>query len=401
MVRPRWWVSLIDLQNSCRTAMSSSFCSYFDSGHCRSCSWMERRYSDQLSTKESKLLQDLDFLGPLRLEPTVPSSPQGFRNRAKMAVTGSVEEPVIGLHGEHDLDAGRELLSCPIHHPRLNEVIEALPGFLTAFRVEPYRIRERRGELKGLIAFYSPESHEMYLRFVLRSQECIARLRKMVPELQARFPFLVCLSANLQPIPHAILEGPEEIFLTERRAIVHQLGELRLTLAPQAFVQTNVQVATRLYDTAAGWISEIQPQRAMELFCGQGAFSLAAASSARSWLGVEVNADAVKQANLTAQSLGLSHVKFHCADAAQVGSEMRAFSPELLLVNPPRKGLGAAVSLISASLPQNLIYSSCNSESLAADLRLLASEYRLERAQVFDLFPHTEHFETLVWLSRR
>ncbi len=362
---------------------------------------MERPYPEQLSAKASKVLQDLAFMGPLKLEPTVSSPLQGFRNRAKMAVTGSVEEPKIGLHGEQDLDAGRELLSCPIHHPRLNEVIEALPGFLASFRIEPYRIRERRGELKGIIAFYSPQSHEMYLRFVLRSQECIARLRKMAPELQARFPFLVCLSANLQPIPHAILEGPEEIFLTESRTIVHQLGKLRMTLAPQAFVQTNVEVAARLYDTAAGWISEIQPQRAMELFCGQGAFSLAAASSAGSWLGVEVNSDAVRQANLTAQSLGFSHVKFHCADAAQVGAEMREFSPELVLVNPPRKGLGAAASLISASLPRDLIYSSCNSESLAADLRVLGSDYGVKRAQVFDLFPHTEHFETLVWLSRR
>jgi 23S rRNA (uracil747-C5)-methyltransferase len=354
-----------------------------------------------LSAKGSKLQQDLGFLGPIQLEPTVQSRLQGFRNRAKMAVTGSSDSSIIGLHGGENLDEGRELLSCPIHHPRLNEVLQALPEFLERFRIEPYRIEERRGELKGLIAFYSPASQEMYLRFVLRSQECIARLRKMVPEFQARFPFLVCLSANLQPIPHAILEGPEEIFLTERQSIVHQLGRLRLKLAPQAFVQTNVEVATKLYEIAAEWIGEIQPERAMELFCGQGAFSLMAASSAKTWLGIELNADAVTQANETAESLGYSHVRFHAADAAQVGAEMTEFSPDLVLVNPPRRGLSGAVSLIGASLPRHLIYSSCNSESLAEDLKVLASKYRLKRAQIFDLFPHTNHFETLVWLERR
>lgn len=381
--------------------MSRTFCSYFDSGRCRSCSRIEREYSFQLRTKELKLQKDLAFLGPIQLEPTVMSATQGFRNRAKMAVTGTLEAPVIGLHGDEDLDQGRELLSCPIHHPRLNEVIEALPELLKSYRIEPYQIAERRGELKGLIAFHSPLSNEMYLRFVLRSQESIARLRKMVPELQSRFPFLACISANLQPIPHAILEGPEEIFLTERKDIVHQLGSLRLTLAPQAFVQTNVDVATRLYETAAEWIAEILPDKAMELFCGHGAFSLMAAQSARSWLGIEVNADAVRQANETADLLSYSHVRFHCADAAQVGSDLAEFSPELVLVNPPRRGLGGAVSLIRDSLPLHLIYSSCNSESLAADLKALAAHYHVRRARIFDLFPHTDHFETLVWLERR
>ncbi len=347
------------------------------------------------------LLKHLAFLGPIQLEPTLASSVQGFRNRAKMAVTGSVEAPIIGLHGEARLDEGRELLSCPIHHPRLNEVIEALPELLKTLRVAPYRIAERRGELKGLIAFYSPHSEEMYLRFVLRSQECIARLRRIVPELQSRFPFVVCISANLQPIPHAILEGPEEIFLTERRHIIHQLGPLPLKLSPQAFVQTNAEVAEQLYQTAAAWIAEVRPERAMELFCGQGAFSLMAASSAGAWLGIEVNAEAVSQANETARSLGFSHVRFHCADAAQVGAEMKEFSPELVLVNPPRRGLGGAVSLIREELPRHWIYSSCNSESLASDLQALSSEYRLRRARIFDLFPHTDHFETLVWLERR
>jgi 23S rRNA (uracil747-C5)-methyltransferase len=377
-----------------------SLCHYFETGHCRSCASIQQDYSAQLRLKEEKLRRDLAAGASLSLEPTVGSSLLAFRNRAKMAVTGTVDHPVIGLHGEGHLDRGRELLSCPIHHPRINEVLAALPALLRLHRIAPYRIDERRGELKGLIAFYSPQSEEMYLRFVLRSQESVARLRKMLFELQSRFPFLVCVSANLQPIPHAILEGPEEIFLTQRTSIVHQLGNLRLSLAPQAFVQTNVEVATKLYETAAKWIAEVRPSRAMELFCGQGAFSLMAASSAESWLGIEVNPAAVREATEAALSLGASHVRFQCADATRVGPEIEAFSPELMLVNPPRRGLAGAVDLIAKALPRNAIYSSCNSESLALDLKSLGKHYGVRRAQIFDLFPHTEHFETLVWLER-
>ena len=138
----------------------------------------------------------------------------------------------------------------------------------------------------------------------------------------------------------------------------------------------------------------------MELCSGRGAFRLLAAHSAGQWLGIEVNAAAVREANESAQSLGYSHVRFECADAARVGSEIEVFSPELILVNPPRRGLGPAVELIARELPRNLIYSSCSSESLALDLKKLSKHYRMKRTQIFDLFPHTEHFETLVWLDR-
>ncbi|MBC7692962.1 MAG: methyltransferase domain-containing protein [Methylotenera sp.] len=388
----------------------TSFCSYYRDSVCRSCQWIERSYLAQIAEKEGLIRSRLAFLGDVQLEPPALSALTGFRNRAKMTVTGSVTHPVIGLVGESELDQGRELLECPVHHPRLNELISFLPAWLARAGVEPYQIRERTGELKGLIAFHSPrgkselEAAEMYLRFVLRSRACLDRLRKNLPELLARFPDLKCVSANLQPIPHAILEGHEEVYLTERRTISHRLGAVVLKLSPQAFVQTNVSVAVALYQKAAEWIQELGPSRFLELYCGQGAFSLTAAGSAAKnfkALGIEINPDAVQSANETASDLGLSQVSFRCLDATKVGQELKEFAPELVLVNPPRRGLGEGVELLKSALPENLLYSSCSLPSLEADLRALEPFYSLKKVQLFDLFPHTHHFETLVWLVRR
>ncbi len=382
-----------------------SFCSYFDRALCRSCEWLDRDYAAQLAAKSRSLrsalrwIQDTDYDAAIR-EPA-PSATQGFRNRAKMSVTGTSDAPVIGLLGEIDLDEGRELLSCPIHHPRLNQLIEALPEFLRCHGLVPYQIKARKGELKGLIAFYSPMSGQMYLRFVLRSKESLPRLRKLLPELQVRFPDLLCVSANLQPIPHAILEGPEEIVLSERGWIEHRLGPVTLQLVPQAFVQTNVSVATALYQAAAEWIEETRPKAMLELYCGQGAFSLFAAKSAERIVGIEVNADAVRIANDTARSRGLGHVSFRCSDATQLAEEVEQIHPDLILANPPRRGLGEGVDLILRQRPVHFIYSSCNSETLAHDLEKLAPLYQVKRIQIFDMFPHTRHFETLVWALRR
>ncbi len=334
------------------------------------------------------------------LEPA-RSVPQAFRNRAKLSVTGTESEPVVGLLGDSDLDEGRELLECPIHHPKINEVIQVMPELIRKYRLTPYRIATRAGELKGVIAFYSPASDEMYLRFVLRSQECVSRLRKALPELQSRFPFLVCVSANIQPISHAILEGEQEIIMTERTSIRHRLGSVELKLAPQAFVQTNAVLACALYETAASWIADQSAERMLELYCGQGAFSFFASKSANSILGIEINEDAVRVANSTAMERGDTHLRFIARDATQILDEAQKFNPDLVLVNPPRRGIGRGVDTIRQIHPRRFFYSSCSVESLARDLEQLQDLYQIRRARIFDLFPHTEHFEILVELERR
>jgi len=381
----------------------STFCKYFNDGVCRSCDQIEDDYALQVHAKTNRCQSELGGFGSsIQWRKPELSLLTGFRNRAKLSVTGSLDAPIIGLVGEKVLDQGRELLSCPIHHPRINQLVQALKTWISQYRLTPYRIVERQGELKGVILFYSPMSKQMYLRFVLRSQECVVRIRKALPEMQAAFHDLVCVSANIQPIPHAFLEGPVEILLTNQSSILHQMGVLKFQLTPQAFVQTNVDVATRLYQTAAEWIGEISPQKATELFCGQGAFSFFAHSQAKEWLGIEVNASAVEIANRSANQMGYSHLRFVAADATNVLHELQRFSPDLVLVNPPRRGLSqSGVRMLLDYSPRDILYSSCDIETLRSDVENLAQAYEIKRVQWFDLFPHTSHFETLVWLVRR
>ena len=391
-------------------ANPQSFCAHYNRLECRSCSWIETPYSAQITQKEAQLRALLPFYPNLNLLPTARSSETQFRNKAKMLVTGTTAEPIIGLLGEHKRDEGRELLDCAIHHPKLNELLQALPAYIREFNLIPYQIESRTGELKGLILFYSPFSSELYLRFVLRSKECISRLKKMLPRLQKQFPHLTSVSANLQPIPHAILEGKEEIFITEQTFIRHEIGSFSLKLSPQAFVQTHTLLARELYQTAAQWISEIKPEVLLELYCGQGAFSFFSAEHAKKIVGLEVNPEAVQTANEMARTLGLQHLSFQCVDVTAtqtnsqngIHSQLRSLSPDLILVNPPRRGLGAeGVKLILEQKPAHFIYSSCSAETLSQDLEALAATYDLEKAQIFDLFPHTEHFETLASLRLR
>jgi len=187
--------------------------------------------------------------------------------------------------------------------------------------------------------------------------------------------------------------------------------ELPLYLPTRSFFQTNTAVAEALYATARSWARECEPTRVWDLFCGVGGFALALAAPGRRVLGVEVSASAIDGARAAAALMGLDPglVRFEAGDArvldpgASDGSTAGAFGaerPDLLVVNPPRRGIGEQLAArIEASGVGRVLYSSCNPRTLAADLAHLPS-MRVVRSRLFDMFPHTDHAEVLVELAR-
>ena len=377
----------------------NTFCSYYNQSICSSCNKIEQPYVDQLNSKVEKLTNLLSFTAPYELMKPVGSTTTGFRNKAKFSITGSIEFPIIGLTGEKELDLGRDIKDCPLHHSAINELANGLVSFIQLANLKPYQIKSKDGELKGAIIYFSSETKQMYLRLILRSKESLDRIRKHSTTLIKQFPNLKCLSANIQPVAHAILEGEEEIFFTPNNFIEHQIGEAKRTLHPQGFVQTNQERAEKLYSTAAFWVKEASPETFMELFSGQGAFSFFIQRYVKQALGVEINPEAVKRANQTAKEMNWNHLNFIAEDAAKISKLISDFNPELILVNPPRRGLGQATELMKEVKSGYFIYSSCNAETLAQDLLTLKDHFKVIKAQVFDMFPHTDHFETLVLLK--
>jgi 23S rRNA (uracil747-C5)-methyltransferase len=384
-------------------------CDHFDAWRCRSCSLLDTPYAAQLAGKQAAveaLLPALPWLPP------VASAQAGFRNKAKMVVAGTADAPTLGILGPSG--DGVDLRDCALHTAGIVAALPELAAFVTQAGLTPYDVTQRHGELKHLLVTESPDG-ELMVRFVLRSQEPVARIRKHLPWLLAAIPALRVVSVNLQPEHKAILEGERELLLAGDPTLTMRVNGFALHLRPQGFFQTNTAMAAALYAQAQEWIDEVDPDAVLDLYCGVGGFALHSAGPterARRVLGVEISAEAIAGARLTAQEAGLRGVRFEAGDAGNAAqwldelAERAAAGPgadtgeTLVVVNPPRRGIGAALAgWLEESSIDHVVYSSCNATTLARDLAAMPS-LRPVAGRLLDMFPNTDHYEVLVRLER-
>ncbi len=442
---------------------SAAFCPLHSSGTCRSCPHQDVPLDLQLHRKQQRVaallasaarpVPDGAWLAP------VASAPNRFRNKAKMVVSGRAASPILGVLGP---DGGIDLRECPLHVSEIEAALPALARTVSRLGLGPYDVRARRGELKHILVTASPDG-DLMVRWVLRSHRHVERLRSALPGLREALPTLAVMSVNIQPVHQAIIEGEEELILTEdipwgdrllmrlrlpepdggaaagaRASDTTGIGarsgeaavgaaagsasgrgaagvlvgtgttrspgiELPLLLPTRSFFQTNTGVAEALYATATHWARDLSGgAEVWDLFCGVGGFALALAGPGRRVLGVEVSAPAIRGARESAALMGLpsEEVRFEVGDARVLDPGGSAV-PDLLVVNPPRRGIGTGLARrIENSSAARVLYSSCNPVSLAADLEAMPS-LRARRARLFDMFPHTDHAEVLVELVRR
>ena len=429
-------------------------CQLHDASLCRSCPNLDLSLAQQLQLKQSAVQATL--AGQVEtaawLEPFA-SAPSHFRNKAKLAVSGTTHAPVLGLVDR--FDNGTDLTSCPLHVNEIKAALAPLTRAITRMGLQPYSIVKRRGELKHVLITASANG-QLMVRFVLRSTAQLPAIRKGAPRLQSELPGLRVLSVNIQPRPAAILEGEREIILSQDSTLdmplyLPELGGdgvvvnnkksvLPLVLPPQSFFQTNSDVAAGLYAQARAWVRDyagggvltgaeaeregaggqagvltgesgaggaypdaIQSSQSIwDLYCGVGGFALALAQPGAQVLGVEVSAPAIDGARAAAAQLSLTspQVRFEAGDASVLDASGQVYGhdkPDLLVINPPRRGIGELAASIEDSGIPRVLYSSCNPASLTKDLEVMSS-YRVRRARLFDMFPHTNHAEVLVEL---
>jgi 23S rRNA (uracil747-C5)-methyltransferase len=381
-------------------------CHDFLSKHCHSCELLSLDYSSSVRTKEEKLYglfsDNLTSKEIIRPSSICKAGAAETRNKAKLAVSLVDGEIQFGFY-----DNGiqfKKLEQCPLHAGIINDVLVTIKTLLVKHKIIPYDVSTKFGELKYLLITYSKSSDELLIRFVVRSKESLDRLRKLSADLLLLWPGVKVVTANIQNIHQAILEGEEEIVLTEKDHITHHFDDYLLFQGPRSFFQTNTDMAKELYRQFELELSGLNVKKLLDLYCGVGAFSFYASKTCEKVLGIEISKDAIGYANLAKVHNQSAHLEFIAQDAEvflnQQSEEHQHY--DAIVVNPPRRGLNEQIiKQLMALDPKYIFYSSCNVETLYRDWKILEKKYHIKSLQLFDMFPYTEHFETLMILSAK
>ena len=372
-------------------------CDYYDARRCRSCTLMGSPYAAQLADKAALAAQALSPVAPdVRWLAPAASAPSHYRNKAKLVVAGRPGRPTFGILDERG--RGVDLRRCGLYEPGLAATFDPLHRFVSDLGIEPYDVPGRRGELKHVIVTHSPAGEHL-VRFVVRSPGSVELLRAALPDLLGALPSARVVTANVLPEHKAVLEGDTEVPLTDETLLPVRVGDVTLLLGPRAFLQTNTPVAGALYRQARDWVDAVGPSTVWDLYCGVGGFALHLAAADRRVVGVETSDEAVEAARAAARELPPGTADFITGDATTLVPVGPA--PDLVVVNPPRRGIGPGLAgWLEAAPATHVVYSSCHLGSLARDLEAMPS-LRATQARVFDMFPQTTHLETAVLLERR
>jgi 23S rRNA (uracil1939-C5)-methyltransferase len=334
-------------------------------------------------------------------EPAVHRHPaHGHRHRARLAVRGRARSPKIGLFqaGSHRIvDTPR----CPIHHPLINEAARAIREAICETGVEPYADRPHRGALRYV---------QLVVERANRRVQIVLVGNGTTPEVLGELPEAVVarlgerlqgLFFNGQPERSNAILGPTMRYLAGEETIREVIQGVEVFFPPGAFGQSHLP----LFDRAVARIAAlVLPDRIVtELYCGVGAIGLGLLQHSR-----EVRFNERSPDGLAGLELGLAARPRPERARARVlpgSAEERLDALEgadLVVVDPPRRGLGARLrEALAAAPPERLVYLACGLDALMNDLAVLRAPGRLRLAgiEVFDFFPFTEHVETLVWLD--
>ena len=370
---------------------------------CGGCNFWHIDYEEEVRLKAERVRQCLNRIGGEQLEEVpILSAPScyGYRNKAQYMLGVHKGKAVAGF-----FRAGTHLVvensRCLILPGEMDQIKDLIMDYVNQYRVTVYDETAHKGLLRHIYIRKGWVSGEILVCLVANGRK-LPHLPELLQRLKTvpGFATLV-LSVNTQK-GNTIL-GRECIPLYGNGYIEDTLCNLTFRLSPQSFYQVNHPQAQRLYAAAIALGEITKDDLVLDLYCGVGTITLCMASAAKKVIGVEVVEQAVEDAKANARRNNIENAEFFCGDAGKAALELESqgIRPDVVVVDPPRKGLNAdTIEALSKMSPRRIVYVSCDPATLARDVALLKEKgYRVKNALCADLFPRTAHIESIVCLT--
>jgi 23S rRNA (uracil1939-C5)-methyltransferase len=377
----------------------SAPCRHF--GACGGCRFQDLAYDAQVAEKERQVRDALVRIGRFReppLEPIVPAASQfAYRNKLEYSFTASEDGVDLGFHRAGRWDQVLGIDECLLTTDLGNAIRLAVRDWAREERLEPYDQADGSGYLRHLVVREGRNTGQALVVLVTAPGERFET--GYVVDVLRKFPEVRSIHWAINDTPAEQTNLPTRLLWGED-AIEEEILGLRFRVRPSAFLQTNTEMAARLYELAREYAALGGSENVYDLYCGTGTIGLALARSARSVWGLEISEEAVACAIENAELNGIENARFFAGNVGQTVEELReqAGSPDVVVVDPPRAGLaGKALRRTGGLGATRIVYVSCNPTTLASDLQVLRDEYgyELERCRPVDMFPHTPHVESV------
>ena len=379
-------------------------CPYFPL--CGGCALRHMDYEQELALKQTHVQSCLTRIGGQTISAlpiTGAAQTDGYRNKVQFPVQEQDGRPVAGFF------SGKTHRVIPVRHCRIQpDCADAIRGAVLAW-MEQYHIRAydeqtHTGYIRHIYIRFGAESGQILVCIVANCAQ-LPKKKQLVAALLAAEPGITTIVFSPNTKKGNTVLGTEFHPLYGDGTITDTLCGLQFRLSAPAFYQVNHAQAERLYEKAVQLAGLTGNETVLDLYCGTGTITLCLARHAKKAIGVEIVPQAIEDAKFNAAQNGMENAEFFCMDAGQAAKMLadRHTRPDVIVVDPPRKGVSAdVIEEIGAMAPQRVVYVSCDPATLARDLNLLtAAGYTLQTAEAFDLFPRCAHVETVVLLSHK
>ena len=370
---------------------------------CGGCDFWHMDYEEETRLKSDRVRQALNRIGGENLEEVpILAAPQchSYRNKAQYPVSSEKSRVFAGFFkaGTHQVVENKRCLILPEETDRVKGIVI---DYVNHYRITAYDETTGKGLLRHIYVRRGAVSGQVLVCLVINGRK-LPHPETLIEKLK-NVPGFTSLVLSVNTKPGNTVLGDEYITLYGPGYIEDTLCGLQFRLSPRSFYQVNHHQAQRLYEAAIAQAQITKNDLVLDLYCGVGTITLAMAKAAGKVIGVEVVEQAILDARDNAQRNRIDNAEFFCGDAgkAALTLEMQGIIPDVVVVDPPRKGLNAdAIEAMAKMQPKRIVYVSCDPATLARDVALLKEKgYRVQTAQAADLFPRCAHVESIVCLT--
>jgi 23S rRNA (uracil1939-C5)-methyltransferase len=378
---------------------------------CGGCRFQDLAYDAQVAAKAGWVEDSLRRIAGIdasdvALEEIVPAASQfHYRNKMEYSFTQYEDGPTLGLHKAGRWDEVLEIEKCWLTSDLGNAIRNRMREWAREERLEAYdqAAEKPTGYLRHLVVREGRNTGQAMVQLVTYKRERFDRERLI--EVLTEFPQVRSIHWAVNDTPAEVANQPTELLWGED-AIEEEIGGLRFRVRPNAFLQTNTEMAARLYALAGEYAGLSGGETVFDLYCGIGTIGLSLARDAMTVWGVEISEESVACAIENQELNGIGNAAFFAGNVGQALEDLRARAgdPDVVVVDPPRAGLaGKALKRLGEIGAPRIVYVSFNPTTLAGDAKRLRDVYgyRLVRARPLDMFPHTPHVECVSLLERQ